>query len=284
MKRILIIALVAVMSAAMILPGTLLAADRAPVAGIRYEAPRITFTTDTWRYGPGAMVRWTWTLFNGNDQPLTLIFPSSQQYDLVLRRGENVVTRWSTGKVFFPAVSYRTVLQGETWTMTDVWQLPADLKPGIYNLAFVLSAQDAASLGARKPLVIAPASSAGLQTQLSTSNRTYRRGDTMILSFTVRNTTSQPVVLSFPTTQQYDWTISSMHKRTVYQWMSDKRFAAVPTTVVVPAGQTTTFSSSWVIPANLKSGMYRITFTVLADELGERASRTRLITIGGPRR
>lgn len=284
MKRILIVILVAALSAAMIVPGSLSAAKAAPVAGIRYEAPRITFTTDTVTYAPGAAIAWTWSLYNGNDQPLTLTFTSSQHYDLVLRRGDEIVSRWALGKLFFPAVSTQTILPGTTWTMSDTWQLPADLKPGAYRLEFILTAADAASLGATKSIMIAPKTVTGLQARFNTNKLVYRRGDTVLLTFTVTNTASQPLVLTFPTTQQYDWTISNMHKKAVYQWMSDKRFAAVPTVIVVPAGQSTTFSSSWIIPKNLKSGIYRITFTVLAGELGERASRTGAIIIGGPRK
>lgn len=283
MKRMLLTILVVALSAAVIMPGPLPAA-RAASTGIRYEAPRITFTTDAIRYAPGATVSWTWSVYNGNDQPLMLTFTSSQHYDLVLRQGDEIVSRWSMGRMFFPATSTQVILPGTTWALADTWQLPADLKPGAYQLEFVLTATNGAALGAKKSIVIAPKAVTGLQTRFTTDKHVYHRGETVLLTFTVTNTTSQPLVLTFPTTQQFDWTVTNMHRNMVYQWMSDKRFAAVPTVVVVPAGQSTTFSSSWVIPGSLKSGIYRIAFTVLAGELGTRASRTGAIIIGGPRK
>ncbi len=252
-----------------------------PPAGIRYAPPTITFETDAASYKPGGTITWHYRLYDGNDQPLELTFPSSQVYDLVLRQGDTEIARWSEGRMFLQIIVQRTVKQGETMDLTDAWTLPADLKTGDYTLEFVLTADSSEQTGARKIIGIGKEPTPRLALRFSTDKLIYRVGSVITLRYTVTNVTTEDIVLTFRSTQLFDWTISDARGSLIYQWMSDKRFAGVVTEETVPAGGSMTYESQWNLPRNLRADGYRIAFTVLADVLGEATTLTRAVLIGG---
>jgi hypothetical protein len=252
-----------------------------PPAGIRYAPPTITFKTDTASYQPGGTVTWHYRLYNGNDQPLELTFPSSQVYDLILWQGGTEVARWSEGRMFLQIIVQRTVRQGETMELTDAWSLPADLKTGDYTLEFVLTADSGEQTGAKKTIGIGKEPTPLLSVRFTSDKLIYRVGSLLTLRYTVSNVTAEDIVLTFPSAQQFDWTISDARGNLIYQWMSDKRFAGVVTRETVPAGGSLTFESQWTLPRNLRADGYRIAFTVLADMLDEVTTLTRAVLIGG---
>ena len=70
----------------------------ARAADIRYAPPKVELTLDSTSYEPGASLAWRYTLYNGNDHPLDLVFPTTQVYDLAIWKGDAMLARWSTGK------------------------------------------------------------------------------------------------------------------------------------------------------------------------------------------
>lgn len=265
MKKLLTVLLIAALAVAAGV-GPVNAAD--PPAGIRYEPPTTTLTTGKPAYAPGEAINWRYTIYNGNDQPLVLTFTSGQIYDLILRQGDRVIARWGTGRLFTDVMSTHTVMMGETWELTGTWQLPDDLPVGKYDLEFVLTSTSTEPTGATAQFTVDTASITGLGAAFMTDKLIYRVGTTITVKYTLTNLTDQPLVLTFPTTQKYDWTITDAQGNLVYQWMANKRFAAVVTQLTIPVGGSDSFESSWDIPRNLKPDGFYIHFTVLDDSLG----------------
>jgi len=265
MKRLLIVLMVAAL-AVTVSVRAVNAAD--PPAGIRYAPPTTTLTTGKLSYMPGEAIDWRYTLYNGNDQPLVLTFTSSQVYDLVLRQGGRLIARWSTGRMFADVMSTRTVMMGETMELKGSWQLPKELTLGTYDLDFVLTSTTTEPTGAKTQFAVGKAGTAGAGVSFTTDKLIYRVGTTITVKYTLTNLTDKPLVLTFSTTQQYDWTVTDAEGNLVYQWMANKRFAQVVTQLTIPVGTSDGFESSWVIPRDLKPNGFYIHFTVLDDSLG----------------
>lgn len=273
MRRIMIVLLIA----ALLGTTSLRPAD---AAGIRYAPPTVTLTLGSQTYTPGADLDWRYTLYNGNDQPLGLTFPTSQVYDLVLWHGATVVARWSTGKAFADIVTARSVGMGETMELTGSWKLPSNLVSGDYRLQFSLASTTTEPTDAGTDFTVAKPGVSGLRAGLTTGKLIYRVGTQLTVSCTVRNTGTKDVQLTFPTAQQYNWTVVEYQGKTIYNWQADRSFAQVLTTLTIPAGGSHTFESSWQIPSDLKPSGFYVYFTIPADQMGTLRTQRAAVLIG----
>lgn len=277
MKKLLIVIMIAALALTVSLR-QVSAAD--PPAGIRYAPPTVTLTTGKLSYAPGEAIDWRYTLYNGNDQPLVLTFTSGQTYDLIVSQGGKAIARWSTGKVFTDVMSTRTVMMGETMELKGSWQLPKELAPGTYDLEFVLTSTTTEPTGAKTQFAVAKASAANVGARFTTDKLIYRVGTTITVKYTITNLTDQPLVLTFPSAQQYDWTVTDAEGNLIYQWMANKRFAAGITHLTIPVGASDGFESSWSIPRDLKPNGFYIHFTVLDDSLGVLKTQRAAVLMG----
>jgi hypothetical protein len=277
MKKLLIVLMIVALAVTVsVRPAN--AAD--PPVGIRYAPPTVTLTTGKLSYTPGEAIDWRYTLYNGNDQPLVLTFTSSQTYDLILRQDGKVVARWSTGKMFADVMSTRTVMMGETMEFNGSWQLPQKLALGTYELEFVLTSTTTEPTGAKTQFAVGKASIPDLGVSLTTDKLIYRVGTTITVKYTITNLTDKPLVLTFPTIQQYDWTITDAEGNLVYRWSAGKAFAQMVTHLTILAGASDGFESSWAIPRDLKPNGFYIHFTALDDSLGVLKTQRRAVLMG----
>ena len=277
MKRLLIVLLIAAL--AVTLSVRQVNAAGRPV-GIRYAPPTVTLATGKLSYVPGEAIDWRYTLYNGNDQPLVLTFMTSQVYDLILRQGGKVIARWSTGQMFADIVTSRTVMMGETMELNGSWQVPGKLAAGTYELEFVLTSTTTEPTGTKTQFEVGQTSIPDLGVSFTTDKLIYRVGTTITVKYTITNLTSKPLVLTFPSTQQYDWTITDAKGNLFYQWMANKKFAQVVTQLTIPAGASNSFESSWGIPRDLKPNGFYIHFTVLDNSLGVLKTQRAAVLMG----
>lgn len=252
-----------------------------PVVGIRYAAPTTTLTTGKSSYAPGEAIDWRYTLYNGNDHPLELTFTSAQTYDLILRQGARVIARWSTGKMFADVMSTRTVMMGETMELTGSWKLAADLAPGSYQLEFVLTSTTTEPTGATTSFTVGTAPLEGIHANFTTDKLIYRVGTRLMVKYTITNLSDKPLVLDFPSAQQFDWTIVDISGKTIYRWSKGRAFAQVLTHLTIPVGASDGFESSWDIPHDLAPSGFYLYFTVLADSLGVLKTQRTAVLMGG---
>jgi len=277
MKKLLIVLMIAAL-ALTVSVRRVNAAD--PPVGIRYAPPTVTLTTGKLSYMPGETIDWRYTLYNGNDHPLELTFTSSQVYDLILRQDGRVIARWSTGKMFADVMSTRTVMMGETMEFKGSWQLPDELAVGACELEFVLTSTTTEPTGAKTQFAVVTASIPDLSVSFTTDKLIYRVGTTITVKYTVTNLTDKPLVLTFPTTRQYDWTVTDAEGNLVYRWSDGKAFGQVVTQLTIPVGTSDSFESSWAIPRDLKPNGFYIHFTVPDDSLGVLKTQRRAVLMG----
>ncbi len=113
---------------------------------------------------------------------------------------------------------------------------------------------------AAKPAAAQPA----LQVTASTDRVAYPTGVPVRVTVTVRNTGDAPLRLTFPSSQSYDFNISSAQSlATVWQWSQNRGFAAVIVERTLAAGESVSYAETW----NQRSpggdpaptGIYRLT-------------------------
>ena len=253
----------------------------ARAADIRYAPPTVKLTLDSASYEPGATLAWCYTLYNGNDHPLDLVFPTKQVYDLAIRKGNAMLARWSTGKEFAAVTSTTTVGMGETIELAGTWTLPADLQPGTYRLEFILTSTTSEPTSASTEFAVEPSVADSLQVRFTSDHLIYRVGTALTVRCVITNTSDRDVTLSFPTEQLYDWSIVECHGATVFDWQEGQTFAAQLSTRTIPGGGSTTFEGSWNIPRDLSPSGFYLHFTILSDQLGTRTTHRAAVLIGG---
>lgn len=90
----------------------------------------------------GSPVEWRFVVRNQSDAPVSLTFSSGQDGDVVLLDdAEQVVYRWSEGRMFTQALRERALAAGEELRFTLEGTL--DVAPGTYSLRATVSAEPA---------------------------------------------------------------------------------------------------------------------------------------------
>jgi Intracellular proteinase inhibitor len=82
-------------------------------------------------YEPGAPIVFHVILQNATNAPVTVVFPTSQRFDVVLRSPLGVVGRWSAGIVFAQAISRQTWGPGEVVAFSEAWIPRTELTPAL---------------------------------------------------------------------------------------------------------------------------------------------------------
>ena len=84
-------------------------------------------------------VRWTLELRNQGDEAVTLVHPTAQDADVVLRRGGDEAYRWSDGRTFAEGERCQVIGAGQS-TRVELARSPLDIEPGDYELVARLAA------------------------------------------------------------------------------------------------------------------------------------------------
>jgi hypothetical protein len=92
------------------------------------EALEVTLTLDRGAYEPGMPISFTIRVRNLGAQPVTLTFPTSQRFDVVIRRDVEV-SRWSQDKVFLQVQGSETWAPGQEVVYSDQWVPMTDIGP-----------------------------------------------------------------------------------------------------------------------------------------------------------
>ncbi|SER86423.1 Intracellular proteinase inhibitor [Gracilibacillus ureilyticus] len=83
-------------------------------------------------------ITFSFELVNHNEEDVTVTFPSGQQYEIVLKKDDEVVYQFSEGKMFTEALVEETIASGESKTWEEEWQPEQELAPGEYNVEMQL--------------------------------------------------------------------------------------------------------------------------------------------------
>ena len=91
------------------------------VPGLAAPTVTVILTVGKSTYLPGQPVQLTVTLANPTAQEATVELATSQVYDVLIFRGQQVIWRWSEGKAFLQVISRVTLRPGEARPYDVVW-------------------------------------------------------------------------------------------------------------------------------------------------------------------
>ena len=104
--------------------------------------------------------------------------------------------------------------------------------------------------------------SEGILTVLTTDKNSYSPGEPVRITLSKQNISAQPIVLSYPTAQRYDFIINGFDN-SFWQWSGDKTFAAVAGQINLGPGRGLSYTEIWEQRNNqgqpVSPGFYRIT-------------------------
>lgn len=87
-------------------------------------------------------VRWALEVRNQGDTAATLVYPTAQEGDVVLRRGGEEVYRWSADRSFAQAERCQVIGAAQVYRL-ELARSPLDVEPGDYELVARLAAAPA---------------------------------------------------------------------------------------------------------------------------------------------
>jgi hypothetical protein len=105
-----------------------------------------TLTTDKAVYGVDDPVDLTFTVSNTGKNDVTFQFPTTQNYDFVIKRGDTELARWSLGQTFIQQPTSVTLAGGHAFSFETRWlqkdQDSHPVSPGVYTLSAVFPLKD----------------------------------------------------------------------------------------------------------------------------------------------
>jgi len=105
-----------------------------------------TLMTDKAVYGVDDPVDLTFTIANTGKNDVSFDFPTTQNYDFVIRRGDTELARWSLGQTFIQQPTSVTLAGGKSFSFTTRWlqkdQDSHPVPPGVYTLVAVFPLKD----------------------------------------------------------------------------------------------------------------------------------------------
>ena len=85
-----------------------------------------------------------------------------------------------------------------------------------------------------------------LEMTISTKKSIYQWiAEPVEITISIENKGTEDQTLKFPTAQQYDFTVTTMSGRKIYQWSDRKSFAQKTTELTIPAGKTVSWNLTW---------------------------------------
>ncbi len=129
------------------LPLLLLATGVAETGSAASAPPELFLTvrTDKPAYQSHEVIAIALVVLNQGTSPLRLTTPTSQQFDIYLCQNEQIVWRWSQGRMFAQALAQIVLEPAQPQIYVaklDPKTLPAALKPGPYQLVGLLRSND----------------------------------------------------------------------------------------------------------------------------------------------
>ncbi|HLJ59556.1 MAG TPA: S-layer homology domain-containing protein [bacterium] len=105
-----------------------------------------TLTTDKAVYGVDDPVDLTFTIANTGKSDAVFQFPSTQNYDFIIKRGSDELARWSLGQTFVQTPTSLTLAGGHAFSFTTRWlqrdQDSHSVPPGTYTLSALFPLKD----------------------------------------------------------------------------------------------------------------------------------------------
>ena len=105
---------------------------------------------------------------------------------------------------------------------------------------------------------------APLAVTVTPDKKSYRPGEAITITLTVKNKTKQNQTLSFFTGQRYDFEIRQAGNKSVWKWSNGRMFTQAQGTITIAPGKSLTYAETFTPGANDAPPLPPGTYTLLA--------------------
>lgn len=116
----------------------------------------------------------------------------------------------------------------------------------------------------------------GLVMALFTRRFRYRSGESVEFILLKYNRGRENIVLNYPTSQRFNFSIRDIEGNQVWQWSAGRTFLPVLGQVRLEPNEAQTYRAAWDIPAAAPAGAYLITGWNVAEQLTEQRLQIRI--------
>jgi hypothetical protein len=113
-----------------------------------------------------------------------------------------------------------------------------------------------------------------LKVELTTDKTDYTRGEQVLATLKVTNTSALPLVVSFSNGKQYDFAARDANGTTVWTWSTGKTFSPSGSQRILNPGESWSVQESWAFVYDDGLPVFDGTFTVSGIYLGNYAGKT----------
>ena len=251
-------------------PGSTATPTPAPVS----QPLSLSLSTNKTVYESGETIRFTLTLRNNTTETQTLAFTSGQIFDIIAATetaSAEPEYRWSRGRLFTQALRDETLAAGESKIYNAAWNgknKSGEFVTGAFDASATLKTSD----GIQSPTVSfnitpkkatpTPSATSKLQFSLATNKTTYKKGEAIKFTMTLKNTTQQTQSYQYQGGQSFDIDVLTTDGRLLWRWSKGKFFTLMIRGRMLPAGESEVFSETWNAKKSdgktLAPGTYRV--------------------------
>ncbi len=217
-------------------------------------------STDKTTYASGETVRFTMTVRNNTTESQTLSFNSGQTFDIIATGATDSAEpawRWSDGLLFTQAMRDETLAAGESKTYNAAWNgknARGEFATGRFDARATLRIAGRLesppvsfriTKNATPSATPTPNATPKLQFSLATNKTTYKKGEAIRFTMTLRNTTQQTQSYQYQGGQSFDIDVLTTDGRLLWRWSKGKFFTLMIRGRELPGGESEVFSETW---------------------------------------
>lgn len=188
----------------------------------------------------GETINFNLDVINSGKKDIVKEVSSGQQFDIVVKRGNEKVWQWSDGRYFTMAIRNITFKAGETVSYAASWKPE---KVGTYTVEAYFLGESAKTPVAKETIVVT-AEKTDLTYYLDIDPEQVKLGNEVDLFLNICNFTDKDITKTLSSSQIYDFVIKKNGTK-VWQWSDDYSFLTVMQDVTIKEGEVVACAAQW---------------------------------------
>lgn len=205
------------------------------------EELKYEFTVKPEKAVVGEKIDFKLAVTNPGKKDIVKTFGSGQQFDIVVKKGNEKVWQWSDGRYFTMAIQNLTFKAGKTVSYDASWKPE---KVGSYTVEAYFLGESTKTPVAREKIVVA-AEKTDLTYYLDIDPEEVKLGDEVDLFLNICNFTDKDITKTLSSSQVYDFVIKRNGNK-VWQWSDDYDFLTALQNITVKKGEVIACAAEWI--------------------------------------